>query len=326
MTTQPEAISKIIFNRLSSAKRPLLISHRRPDGDTLGGMMAVYNWLRDSGREAVAFCVDVPPAPYGYFPRIREMVSDLAIFRDSSIDAICVFDAGDLQMTGVEEAMAAMTTKPFIANFDHHFTNTRFGHENLVVTNASSTAEVVHDFFRANDIMPSRAMAICIMTGIMTDTSNFSNPATTVGSLEIAAALLLKGVSIPEITLSLVRNKPMPALLLWGRALERLRFDPVSKIASTAIFQQDFKDFPVDDEYTRSLSNFLNRVLAVNVVLVLKETPDGLVSGSYRAADDTDVSKIALTYGGGGHKKAAGFVTAGKIVETPTGWAVERAK
>ena len=95
MTTQPDAIAKSIFDRLAIAKRPVLIAHKHPDGDTLGGMMAIYNWLRDSGREAVAFCVDVPPAPYSYFPRVREIVNDPAVFADPAVDMICIFDAGD---------------------------------------------------------------------------------------------------------------------------------------------------------------------------------------------------------------------------------------
>lgn len=65
--------TKRIFEKLLSARRHLLVSHRKPDGDTLGGMMAVYNWLRDQGREAYAFCVDAPSAAYSYFPRIREV-------------------------------------------------------------------------------------------------------------------------------------------------------------------------------------------------------------------------------------------------------------
>jgi phosphoesterase RecJ-like protein len=322
MNVQHQNTAKAIFQKLSQARRPILIAHRKPDGDTLGAMMAVYNHLRNAGREAIAFCVDVPPEPYAYIQRIREVKSDPAVFRDESIDLICVFDAGDLDYTGAGAHVEAMPRRPFVANFDHHVTNTRFGDLNLVVTDASSTAEVVHDFFTVNSIECDRGMAACVMTGIMTDTSSFSNPATTVGSLEIAAALLLKGVSIPEINRSLIRNKPMPALKLWGRALERLRWDARTRIASTALFQDDFKDHPVDDEYVRSLSNFLNRVLDVAVVLVLKETPEGLVSGSYRSSDDTDVAALALSFGGGGHKKAAGFVTAGKIIESENGWTV----
>ncbi len=322
---QHRAASRRIFEKLSAARKPILISHRKPDGDTLGAMMAVYNWLRDQGREAHAFCVDEPASAYAYFPRIAEVTSDPEIFRNEATDMICVFDAGDLKYAGVDTFVETMPTRPFIADFDHHVTNTLFGDGNLVITNASSTAEVVHEFFDDNGVEMSRAMAICLMTGLLTDTSNFSNPATTVKSLEIASELLLKGVSIRDITRRLMRNKPFDALKLWGRALERLRWNPETKFASTALFRKDFEDHPVEDEYVEGLSNFLNHLLQADVVLVLKETGNNKVKGSYRSASETDVAEIAKAYGGGGHRKAAGFVVDGAIVEHPNGWTVDSA-
>jgi phosphoesterase RecJ-like protein len=317
-----EVPSKLIFEKLSAARRPILVAHRKPDGDTLGGMMAVYTWLRDQGREAYAFCVDAPASAYNYFPRIREVLTNPATFTDEDIDMLCVFDAGDLAYAGIDTFVAAMPQRPFIANFDHHVTNTLFGDANLVLTNASSTAEVVHGFFTINSVEVTQAMATCLMTGLLTDTSNFSNPGTTVKSLEIASDLLLKGVSMRDITKRLMRNKPVEALKLWGKALERLRWDPVNKTATTALLRTDFDEYPVDDEHLEGLSNFLNHLLKADVVLVLKETADGKIKGSYRSASEVDVAELAKAHGGGGHKKAAGFTVAGKIVEGENGWKI----
>jgi len=322
MNPQIETIAKTMYARLMEARRPILVSHRKPDGDTLGGMMAAYNFLRDQGREAYAFCVDRPAKAYEYFPRIRELVTSPDIFKDDRVDLVAVFDAGDLAYAGVAEPVAAMARKPFILNFDHHVTNARFGDLNLVITDASSTAEVVHHFLRANGVEPSRAAAVCLMTGILTDTSNFSNPATTAPSLEIAAELLLKGASIHDITRRLMRNKPVPALKLWGRALERLRFDQTKGIASTALYLDDFRDHAADEEHVEGLSNFLNHFLKAEVVLVLRELPGGKVKGSFRSGAEADVAEMAKAYGGGGHKKAAGFTVAGRIVEGEGGWSV----
>jgi phosphoesterase RecJ-like protein len=318
------ATSKRIFQKLSAARKPLLVAHRKPDGDTLGAMMAVYNWIRDHGRAAHAFCVDEPASVYAYFPRIRDVQTDPQIFEDEDVDMICVFDAGDLKYAGIDTFVASMRARPFVANFDHHVTNTLFGDENLVMTKASSTAEVMHEFFDDNHVEITRSMATCLMTGLLTDTSNFSNPATTVKSLEIASELLLKGVSIRDITRRLMRNKPFHALKLWGKALERLRWNPETKLASTALFREDFEDHPVDDEYLEGLSNFLNHLLAADVVLVLKEMEKKRVKGSYRSATDTDVAELAKAYGGGGHRKAAGFLVDGAIVERPDGWVVQQ--
>ncbi len=318
------AVSQHIFQKLSAARKPILVSHRKPDGDTLGAMMAVYNWLCDQGREAHAFCADEPASAYAYFPRIKEVKSDPAVFQDEAVDMVCVFDAGDLKYAGIDEFVQTMPKRPFIVDFDHHVTNTLFGDSNLVITDASSTAEVVHEFFDDNEEEITRPMAICLMTGLLTDTSNFSNPATTVKSLEIASELLLKGVSIRDITRRLMRNKPFDALKLWGRALERLRWDPEKKLASTVLFRKDFQDHPVEDEHVEGLSNFLNHLLQADVVLVLKELGRNRVKGSYRSATDTDVAEMAKAYGGGGHRKAAGFTVDGVIIEHPNGWVVQQ--
>lgn len=317
-----DAMARMMHERLAAARRPVLVAHRKPDGDTLGAMMAVYNWLRDQGREAYAFCVDAPASAYAYFPRVRELQTSPETFKDPEIDLVAVFDAGDLQYAGIDAFVNAMPKRPTVLNFDHHVTNTRFGDLNLVLTTASSTAEVVHGFFTANGLEISRPLATCLMTGLLTDTSNFSNPATTVHSLEVASDLLLKGAPLQEITRRLMRNKPVDALKLWGLALERLRWDPEKSLASTALYQKDFVEHPVDDEHVEGLSNFLNHLLDAEVVLVLKETPDGKVKGSYRSANDVDVAELAKRHGGGGHKKAAGFTVTGKIVEAEHGWAV----
>lgn len=318
-----EAVALQIHGKLAESRRPILVAHKKPDGDTLGAMMAVYNHLRDAGREAYAWCLDAPPAAYSYFPRVREVQTDPATFRDPLVDLVCVFDAGDLAYAGIQAFIEAMPKRPFLVNFDHHVTNVRFGDLNLVVTGASSTAEVVHDFLAAGGAEVTRPIATCLMTGLLTDTSNFSNPGTTVKSLRIASELTLKGASVRDITGRLMRNKPVEALKLWGKALERLRWDAASSTATTALFRADFETHPVDDEYVEGLSNFLNRFLKADVVLVLKETADGKVKGSYRSASDVDVAELAKARGGGGHRKAAGFTATGRVVEGEKGWKVE---
>lgn len=315
-----EASAKIIYRKLLSARKPLLVAHRKPDGDTLGAMLAVYNWLKDRGQEAIPFCVDRPAAAYGYFHRVDEVTTEPEVFSDPGVDMICVFDAGDLKYAGIAEHVDAMGERPFIANFDHHVTNEFFGDENLVIIGASSTAEVVHGFFRANGESPSREMSVCLMTGLLTDTSNFSNPATTVGSLEAASDLLLRGADINDITRRLMKDKPLVALKVWGLALERLKWHPEDRLATTALFRKDFEEHDVDDEHLEGLSNFLNHLLTAEVVLVLKETANGRVKGSYRSANEIDVAEMAKQYGGGGHKKAAGFAIEGEIVERDDRW------
>jgi phosphoesterase RecJ-like protein len=306
---------------LKKAKRVLIVSHPKPDGDTLGAASAMLNFCRKAGIPADAFCLDPVPEQYLYMPGTEEFGSDKGIFASTPHDVLAVFDAGDLRFAGIDGLIPTMPAKPFILNFDHHATNERFGDMNILDVKASSTAEVVYDFFRTNGIAIGKDEATCLLTGILTDTGGFSNPATTGSSLVAASDLLRRGAKIQDVANRLVRNKTIDALRLWGKALARLKYNQKLGAASTAVFASDLGD--IDDEHVEGISNFLNRFLDVKIVLVLKELPDGKVKGSFRTAEDLDVSLPAKLLGGGGHKKAAGFTIPGRIVETANGWKVE---
>ncbi len=316
-------LHRIAYDAITHASRVLIVSHPKPDGDTLGAASAMVNFCRAHNIPADVFCLDEIPEQYSYMPGTEHYACDPTIFSSCSHDVLAVFDAGDLRYAGIVDLIASMPTKPRIINFDHHATNELFGEVNVVNVKASSTAEVVYDFFQENNIEVSREMSVCLLTGILTDTGVFSNAATTWTSLEAASDLLRRGAKIQEVSKKLIQNKTVPALRLWGTALARLKHNRETGHASTAVFIKDLAEESVDDEHVDGISNFLNSVLDVKVVLVLKEMPDGKVKGSYRTTGDIDVSALAKALGGGGHKKAAGFTVVGRIKETEVGWVVE---
>ena len=105
--------------------------------------------------------------------------------------------------------------------------------------------------------------------------------------------------------------------------MARLKHDEKLGVSSTAISEHEVAAEGIEEEHVEGISNFLNRFLDTKVVLVLKEVSGNKVKGSFRSADDIDVSLPAKILGGGGHKKAAGFTVRGRIVETADGWRVE---
>lgn len=322
MATDIRFLFRAAHDALTRANKVLIVAHKKPDGDTLGASAAMLNFCRRRDIAANAFCLDAPPPQYGYIPRVDEFTADPAVFGET-YDVLAVFDSGDLRYAGVADLVAGMPAKPAVLNFDHHATNERYGDMNLLDTGASSTAEVVYEFFRAVGVEIDRDIATCLLTGILTDTSSFSNPGTTQGSLEAASELLRSGAKIQEVANKLMRNKSIPALRLWGQVLSRLKYNPTLGVASTAIFSGDLAD--IDGEHVEGISNFLNQFLDVAVVLVLTEQSGGKVKGSFRTAEDLDVSVPAKLLGGGGHRKAAGFTIPGRILETDQGWKIVEA-
>ena len=157
-------------------------------------------------------------------------------------------------------------------------------------------------------------MATSLLTGIITDTDNFSNPATSAASLKVAGELLRIGANLKLINKKVTQNKTVNLLKLWGEVFSRLNKNESLGLVYTYITRADFERYGISDSEAEGIANFLNNLGEAKIALILKETPDGKVKGSLRTTkDDVDVSSIAQRLSGGGHRKAAGFTTEGTI-------------
>lgn len=300
--------AKIHDHILKRAQHILLVSHPSPDGDTLSAACAFAQYLKRLEKKHTPFCTTSISVDLLFLPDAHRFTNDKNIFARHTFDTMCFFDTGDLQYAGVQEILRSLPYAPTIINFDHHHTNTLFGQHNFVITDAASTTEVLYHYFRALDVPLSADMATALLTGLVTDTGNFTNQATTTQSLAIGAELLRKGARFDLILQKTFRNKTVRALHVWGLMLSRLTYKPEYDLTFTFIRQQDLRDAQVTEEESDGLANFLNVLGEGRAVLVLRETPDGHVKGSMRTTrEDVDVSAWAKRLGGGGHIKAAGF-------------------
>lgn len=315
---------KSIFSEIERAKHVMLVAHQKPDGDTSGSTLAMAHYLDSIGKPYTAFCVDEISPHFRYLPKAHEVTQETHHWQEANFDLVMVFDASDLKYAGVADYIDALTHTFTLINIDHHATNKLYGSINLVRTDASSTCEVVHDLLdsvRALD----KNMATCLMTGLVTDTGSFSNLATTSSAIQAASKLLLKGVDYRQIQSSTMSSRSVTHLRLWGRAFERLKCNPTTGIATTAILRSDLDELGVGSDAVEGISNFLNGLQGVRAVIVLSEREPGQIKGSCRTTDPyTDVSKLAMLLGGGGHKKAAGFSLPGRLTETPQGWVITK--
>lgn len=161
------------------------------------------------------------------------------------------------------------------------------------------------------------------MTGIITDTGNFTNSATQQSSLDVASDLVRLGAKIPEISQHTLRNKTIPSLNLWGEVFSRLVINPRYQLAYTVVTQEDFETLGVTPESLDGLVNFLAGLQGVRFVLLLTQTQADIIKGSLRTTDDTlNVSDLAKIWGGGGHTKAAGFTLSGNLIQKNNRWIV----
>ncbi|MBI5731990.1 MAG: bifunctional oligoribonuclease/PAP phosphatase NrnA [Candidatus Magasanikbacteria bacterium] len=316
-------IAKKIHAELLQADNILIVSHKNPDGDTLSSACALMQYLRRLGKNHTAFCATPINKNLSFLPHLEYFIMDPEIFRRRYFDIIVIFDSGDLSYAGVKEQMENLDYSPTLINIDHHPTNRLYGHHNLVLPEAASTTEILYRFFEINNIALDQHIATCLLTGIVTDTAHFSNPATTIASLKIASRLMERGANLRLIQGWTLKNKTMEGLKLWGKVFGRLKKNEEYDIATAIILAEDLENQKLADEEIEGLANFLNNLSGAKIILLLKEKKDGTVKASLRTTQpDIDVSKIAQLFNGGGHAKAAGFSVKGRLVEKDGVWRV----
>jgi len=295
------------FNKINqeiiAAGKVLIITHQGPDGDALGSALSLLMYLKALNKQAMILATGELAEYYLFLPHSGEVVSDPKIIKDNW-DLIIFVDACNISYTGVEDKYLIGKR---VVNIDHHQTNNYYGDIQAINSLASSTCEIVYQFFIANNILIDRRIATCLLTGILTDTGGFTNSATTLASMTIASELIKKGAKIHQTFNYIVKNKSINGLKLWGVVLSRLKVNEKYNLAYTYIKEDDYRQFNVSEEETDGLINFLNATAGVLAVMLVKINSTGTRISMRTTRNDVDVSHLASLFGGGGHKKAAGF-------------------
>ena len=301
-----------LLSKLKTARQVLLVSDARPDGDSIGATTATYQWLRRDfpAIELAFFCLEKIPPSLLCLDEVLAATNDPTVF-ERPWDLIIMHDAGDLKHGGADEAIQKTPPGYTLVNIDHHSTNQRYGHINIVQTDACSTTEVLYRCFTQNNISINAGIATSLLGGLLTDTQSFGNTGTTIGGMRAAAHLIKLGGRYHDIYKS-VSHQSVESFHLYGVALSRLKMFPAQNVSLTYFLAEDY-DSARDEEATSGLSNFLNTICGeTDVMITLKEMNDGTIRVSCRSIN-RDISQICKHFGGGGHKKAAGFMVNGTL-------------
>jgi len=314
-----------IDQAIERSERIVLIGHRRPDEDALGATLSFYLYLKSLGKQVWVFLADLPPSYLYFLPAIDEVTSDPAVFGDF-VDLYVFLDCASLaqaRLPAPESAAdggqarlpeGALKHKN-ILNIDHHFSNNHYGSINLVDAKASSTCEIIYKYFvyRGKDI--DKQLATCLLTGILGDTSGFVHSNTNSETVHIASELVKRGVKINQLFNFVIRNKTIGGLRLWGEILSRIQINKELSIAYTYIKEDDFRSHHVAEDELDGLANFLNVIVDAKATAVFHLWHDKTKASWRTKRDDLDLSAFCQIFGGGGHKKAAGFTLDWPVVE-----------
>jgi phosphoesterase RecJ-like protein len=247
------------------------------------------------------------PPEYRFFP-LNGLVSEPPA--DSGERTIVFLDCGNLDRNPAE---AFKHPGAHILNIDHHHDNTRFGTVNLVVPEASCTAEIVWDLMHGLDVEPTPTIAMALYVGLITDTGRFMYRNTGARAHLMAAELIEAGVDVHEIYRRVYEDVPYGKLALLARGLANVeRYDDGS-LTLTTLSALDFSESDAEESYSEGVVDYLRAVQGTAVAALVRDrigNGNGERKVSLRASDDrVDVSRIARAMGGGGHRQAAGFTT-----------------
>ena len=297
--------------RLRSEERFVVTSHDNPDGDAIGSLLALHLALEELGKDSVMVMGGPAPFPeeFGFLALganglVREPPAD--VDRRVLVAVDCAQASRIVETSLVERAAT-------VVNIDHHHDNSRFGAVNLVVEEASSTAEVLADVFAALPLAPTPAIAEALYVGLVTDTGRFQYSNTSPKALRLAAKLVEAGANASRVFVEVYESTPFPKLKLLARALERATPLVDGRVVVSELVRDDFDDAGAAEPYSEGIIDHLRAVDGAELVALVRELPNGAATarkGSLRSRPDgVDVSAIARTFGGGGHKRAAGFST-----------------
>jgi len=297
---------------LLAARRIVIISHRSPDGDTVGANLALRYCLEQQwGKAVISACIDPPPPDTHFLPDVDAFVSD---FDYESADVLVSVDVGAHYLLKFHEKKPEILQKikPFI-NIDHHPSNDHFGTINIVDPHASAAVQIVYHFLRYCNFHINYRVATALLHGLYFDTGSFMHSNTTPEVLKIAADLIWKGADYRQIAKAQFRTKRIGQMRLFGRIFSRASVNE-KKVLRSFVLDRDFEECDASRDDTVGAIDYLNSIPDGKFSVFLSEDGKGNVKGSLRTREnDIDLCKIASLFGGGGHKKASGFSVPGKI-------------
>lgn len=288
--------------------RFVVATHENPDGDALGSMLGVTLGLRELGKDVVMYLSGTAPTPGEYrFLDLSDVQRELP--DDAEDRVLLAVDAANERRIGPEPDV--IERPKLVLDVDHHHDNSRFGDVNLIIPEASSTAEIVRDLLRELDVPLSASIAEALYVGLVTDTGRFQYMNTTPKALRLAAELVEAGADVHGIFQHVYETLQFAKLKLLARALERAQLFEGGRIVISYLVKEDFGAVGAEEPYSEGIIDYLRAVEGSEMVALIREPPRGVGPArriSLRSShDEVDVSAIAAKAGGGGHRQAAGF-------------------
>lgn len=288
----------------------VMVSHVKPDGDTLGAGLALGLALRKLDKRVFYFQQDPVPRNLRFLPDADRVSRELPA--DLPPDTLFVFcDMSDYSRAG--EFLPPVTRENML-DVDHHLGNALFGKLNYVLETECSTGAVVMHLLRGLDVPIDRDIATCILTTVMTDTGGFMHSNASPEALELSAELMRLGANKEEITEAIFLRRRVAATRLLGRIIAEMTFEHEGRYCYSYVDDAMLVQTGADGEDTEDTVNTLRGQDGVEVAALFKAI-DGEIRVSLRSSGRVNVQAAAKRLDGGGHFRASGLTYHGTLQE-----------
>lgn len=280
----------------------LLLSHRRPDGDTVGSCAALCLALRKLGKQA--FLYENPQFTPKFAPYFTGLTAD-TVPEHATVLSVDVAAEG-LFPFGMEQAQVALA-------IDHHGTNTGFAEFVCVDASAAACGEIIWALLPLLDVQPDQKIAEAVYAAVSTDTGCFRYSNTTANTLSVAAACKACGADTYSINCVMFEIKRKARLQLEAYLIDTMEFYAGGSVSINAMPTEVLNKLGITEDDITDISGFGRNVEGVEIAVMLREVEDGVGKVSVRTSPRYDAAKICARFGGGGHAAAAGGSVPGGI-------------
>jgi len=287
---------KKIADKIKKGKKFLVTAHMNLEGDALGSELATYIFLKKLKKQVVIYNNDSTPQIYKFLPFHRVIKNSL---KQDDFDVAIALDCSDSSRTG--KVKDSLVKANCIINIDHHISNTYFGDINWVEPHLGSCAQMLYRLCERFKVM-DKNIALCLYTGIFTDTGNFTYANTDSETHWIASRLMKYNLHSHMIYDALHSLCAPSDLNFIGKIILSLKFDSTKKICWANVTSWKDKTYDLSEV----IFSTMRLLKGVEVFLLFKKVDTNRTRVNFRSRSSIDVNKIAKFFGGGGHKRASG--------------------
>jgi phosphoesterase RecJ-like protein len=311
----PLADWKPLEKLIAQHQRFVLTTHMNPDGDGLGSEVGLALYLSSQGKDVTVLNDGAVPPNFEFLSRLFPMQPFDETWAREVVDAadvVIMLDTAVRPRLGRVAPLLSKEGLPVVI-LDHHLGEPTFGTLAIVVPQACAAGELVYDFVRRQPGGITKPIAEALYTAVVTDTGSFRFANTDPEAHAMAAHLVSAGASPEPMHAVIYQHRHPGRVRFQGDVWSKLALSEDGRVAWMEVDRATMHKYGVDSTDTEGLVDFPRNIRGVEAVALVSETPNGEVKMSLRSTGRVNVERVAASFGGGGHRAAAGATIAGPL-------------